>query len=249
MSCQRDGAVDHRRKLRTAEGLERDPELERVETAAKVEQGRLSLVVRNALVLVEFGVEIVGVHLDRIEVLGVAYQKCAARNGLPQKFVEVDRKRIGMFDSGQLGAMIRRRTTAHRRMRHRHEATCSRRGQRRRAEAEDRLSRNRWCRSWPQSPWETDSAIAVRRAQRAALPDPCGNGRSMAMRTTESVPRPNCGCRFLHGEMRDFGAENSEAGEPREAVRIFVRTSATPCAGMYRGPAIVPCSSTASLRW
>src|SRR5579863_2628019 len=56
-------------------------------------------------VVTRFGMEVVGVQFDGVEVACVAQQKAAAGDGLPEQFVEVDAEGVCLFDSAQLFAM------------------------------------------------------------------------------------------------------------------------------------------------
>src|ERR1700739_854261 len=79
----------------------------------------------------------------------------------------------------------------------------------RRGQAMDQSSRNPWCQPWPQWPWGANSAIAARRVQTATPPVHAemivDGGARHRIR-----PQPQLRRGLLHGEMRDFGAENAE---------------------------------------
>ena len=75
--CQPNRAADHGGEFFAAEGLKRDPQLQGIEAAAGQQGGGDQ--VGNALLFLEFGIEVIGVELDRIEMTGIVEQKEAAK--------------------------------------------------------------------------------------------------------------------------------------------------------------------------
>ena len=97
---QFDGALDHRTQLLPPQHLKRQPQFEHIESAGG--EQRICYQVWNALLFVHFGIEIIRMQFNKLEVTSVPQHKDAGRDRLPEEFVKIEAHRVRGSNAFQL---------------------------------------------------------------------------------------------------------------------------------------------------